>query len=341
MIVTYLERILDDLQTEKINLEVEWKSLNRMMNQNLAVLEELNKKNQDPFQANSRESQYQSKHMHEILDLHEDDINKLEEYSNRIQFLNNEIEELKSVIKIAKNNQIQLQEKDESLSNLYKFKILEAQEKERQRIARELHDLTVQDLTGIIYKSEFASQLMGIDIERSKLELSTISKLLKDVIRDTRNMIFNLRPMTFDDIGFESSIENVLSKIDNYSDISVDFKIEGDSYELNSTVAITILRVIQEAYMNALKHAECSEFKVVLKYFSDKVIIHMEDNGRGFDMENSGNKVNERSIGYGLSTMQERVDLLSGVFDISSNIGKGTSIDIKIPINKEELKDGS
>ena len=166
-----------------------------------------------------------------------------------------------------------------------RLKLLETQENERQRISRELHDSTVQNLTSLVHKTELCSKLIDMDKVRCKLELNIMSKTLRDIINDTRNMIYNLRPMSFDDIGLEVTIERALEKLESSETKKINFSVVGESYKINPVIGITLLRIIQEACSNAIRHADCSIIKVVLNYQPGTIILSIKDDGKGFAYE--------------------------------------------------------
>jgi len=147
-------------------------------------------------------------------------------------------------------------------------------------------------------------------------------------------MIYNLRPMSLDDIGFEVTLERELAKIESRG-INIGYSVEGEKIEISPVVSLTILRIIQEACNNAVKHANASMIKVKIKYIENKIFVVISDNGVGFNPDDTGLNINNNS-GFGLSTMRERVSLLSGDIDIQSKINKGTKVMVEIPILKEE-----
>lgn len=220
-------------------------------------------------------------------------------------------------------------EKKEKETYLVSF--LEMQENERQRISRELHDTTVQNLTGLVHKTELCSKLVELDPLRCRLELNMISKTLREVIEEMRGMIYNLRPMSFDDIGLEVTIQRTLDKIENSESKIINFKVIGQSYEIKPIIGITLLRIIQEGCNNAIRHADSSVIQVSLKYEADKICIEIEDNGKGFDVDTERGSRDDNS-GFGLSMMKERVYLLSGNIKIKSRINCGTTIYVEIPV---------
>jgi two-component system sensor histidine kinase DegS len=252
-------------------------------------------------------------------------------YSDSIK----KVDEIASVLKVARKNASEDTFTDSESSRI---ELLETQENERQRISRELHDSTVQNLTSLVHKTELCSKLVESDPVRCKLELVMMSKIIREIISDTRQMIYNLRPMSFDDIGLDVTIERALDKLESSETKKIDFVVEGDSYPIKSVIGITLLRIIQEACSNAIRHADCSVIQVKLIYDTDHVSIVIEDNGNGFDIEAIKEESRDNNSGFGLSMMKERVYLLSGNINIESKLNCGTKITVEVPINnKEEL----
>jgi two-component system sensor histidine kinase DegS len=212
-----------------------------------------------------------------------------------------------------------------------KLNILETQEKERQRIARDLHDSTVQNLTSLVHKSELCINLLDVDPVRCRLELTSLNKYLREVINDIRDLIYDLRPMSFDDIGFDITVERYLDKI-NHGSTNFTYKIAGEPYPINSVTALTLLRVIQEACSNAMKHGNAKNVDIVLEYDTDKIHLKIDDDGNGFDLSNIPDVSRDDNSGFGLSMMKERIFLLSGSIDFCSEPEQGFHIDVNVPI---------
>ena len=206
-------------------------------------------------------------------------------------------------IKVAKEKYSSALE-DKSLNNDIdddlKIVVLESVEGERQRIARDLHDTTVQNLTSLVHKSEMCMKLIDMDPIRCKLELSTLGKTLRDTINDTRQMIYDLRPMSFDDIGFDITVERALDKFKQVNNINYSFKVNGDEYDLPSIVSITLLRVIQECCNNSVKHGKCSNIDVQLTFKDDYIELDVKDDGCGFDVNTLPKSTRSDNSGFGI-----------------------------------------
>lgn len=218
---------------------------------------------------------------------------------------------------------------DDNINSIYSINnlsILNIQEEERQRIAMELHDTSLQTLAHVIHQVDLAGIYMDQDIVKSKLELAEVKQNIKKVIEDIRNTIFDLRPMSFDDLGIEETIQRYIQ----YANKDQAFQIHTEIGNIDTTYYIimaNIYRIIQECISNAIKHSDGDEINFEC-YSENKVCyIKIEDNGKGFvDGQQDGQKH------FGLSVVKERVMLLGGEIHISSEINKGTKISIVIPL---------
>lgn len=225
-------------------------------------------------------------------------------------------------------------EKDVSAEvfHMKQFSVLDVQEKERQRIARDLHDSSLQDLIHLIHKAELCSLYIDEDPVKAKLELATMETGLRKVIDDVRNRIYDLRPMTFDDLGFSDTLLNLFSGLNNDGsfEILADIdEIKSDSPdEENEVLLIMLYRIIQECVQNAIKHSKGNQIKVSLKESAESYSIKVEDNGVGFDIMEAGKKNKH----FGLLVVRERVFLLNGKMQMETK--NGTSIEIEIPKEK-------
>ena len=341
MVCTYLEKLQEENLEEKIQIDKSIANLEIQLKENIEFIKFLDESTDVCYESFSPRN-VNDKNKTQIQELKEkqkDILHKMNEEKNKQAEIIQKMDELSSVIKVAKSTS-EKKEKTEIDSDIYRLTLLETQENERQRISRELHDSTVQNLTSMIHKIELCSKLIDMDPIRCKLELTMMSRTLRDIINDTRQMIYNLRPMSFDDIGLEITIERALDKIKNEKACNINFAVEGEPYQIKPVIGITLLRIIQEACNNAIKYANSSIISVKLIYEEDEVSISIEDDGVGFDMENLDVSISNRkdNSGFGLSMMKERVYLLSGEITIQSKKNEGTMILVRVPINNKEEK---
>ena len=205
---------------------------------------------------------------------------------------------------------------------------LQVQEMERKRIAQELHDTSLQNLTHTIHEIELAKLYMEHDIIRAKLELEDISIGLKNIIDDIRQTIFNLCPMTLDDLGFNNAIERYLDGIKRQNNFKIVTNIDIISID-DSDAVLNIYRIIQECISNIIKHAKASNISIDILQKTDYIEIIIKDDGIGFDVDmvTSLEKYNH----FGLLIIKERIKLLNGTYNLISKENEGTKINIMIP----------
>lgn len=247
--------------------------------------------------------------------------------------------DFRSILSWMKTIQLVEEKEDKFETGNDKMIMLEIQEVERQRIARELHDSSTQNLIALINKLELCSNLIDIDAIRCKLELQSSMNYLKSIISDIRSTIYDLRPMSFDDIGMDVTISQFLEKVKseyNKKIIFIDRENVLKQKNIKTILKLTIFRIIQESCNNALKHAEAENIKVTIKKEKSLLCIEISDDGKGFDLKKLENMKREDNSGFGLSMMKERVYLLSGTINIKSEIGKGTSVLVKVPFLEED-----
>lgn len=216
----------------------------------------------------------------------------------------------------------------------YGMKILEQQENERSRIARDLHDSVVQVLTNLVHKCEICSKIMDVDGIRAKLELEIMSRNLREAISEMRNIIYDLRPMSFDDLGLNVTLESFINDVKSRTNMEITFNVEGTPNVLPSIMQLTIFRVVQEATNNSIKHSKGKKLDIVFKYDSDNIYLNIKDDGIGIEKESEENKQSLHT-GFGLDMMKERVALLNGKIEVLTAEDGGTSIEVIIPILQE------
>lgn len=220
-----------------------------------------------------------------------------------------------------------------NLSNEKEFESIdcfEHQELDRKRIASELHDTSLQDLTHIIHQLELTGLYIDVDPIKAKLELEDVSNQLRRVIQDIRNTIFDLRPMSFDDLGLEHAINEYVEFLKKKYEMQFDIEVDDINY-LDEKTKLAIYRIIQECLMNSSKHSGANKINLKLNDLDSEIIIVVSDDGVGIDHQK---KDNEDNTHYGLLIVKDRVNYLKGKCSITSDKNKGTCIEVKIPNRK-------
>ncbi|HNC07552.1 MAG TPA: sensor histidine kinase, partial [Anaerolineales bacterium] len=219
------------------------------------------------------------------------------------------------------------QQREQLRAELFR-KIVSAQESERQRIARDLHDETGQSLTAI------GMGLRGLsdetDAKRRTSTLTQLQSLTSDSIRELQRIISDLRPAHLDDLGLSATLRWYASRIHELTSIQTRVDIEGDEPVLDDAVKITIFRIVQESLNNVVKHSHATNVNVKVHYLAKDVRIHVRDNGTGFDMNAVQSRIGRVSLG--LAGMDERAALLGGAVTVSSRPNFGTEVEAVIPL---------
>lgn len=333
MVKEYLEKTKQKLVDQKKELKIKEKELHLHVRENIEFIRALEDEIDPNYEAFTprKINAYNEKKIEELKQAQKLLTDQLNEVRQKLYETGLDIAEIDSVIKVeAERRANDNTQKDDTSNPKSKITILQTQESERQRIARDLHDTTVQSLTSLVHKSELCKKLVDIDPLRCKLELSSMSKILKDIIEDTRKMIYNLRPMSFDDIGFDITVERFLDKLRSCSNVRYDFKVTGKPFEVTPVVGITLLRVIQEACSNSVRHGKASHISVQLHYKENELELSVEDNGTGFDLDTLPETTRSDNSGFGISMMKERIYLMSGELKMISSVGNGCKIIVKV-----------
>ena len=224
----------------------------------------------------------------------------------------------------------------------YSAKLLKTQEMDRNRISRDLHDSTVQSLTSFGHKLEYCTRMVDKDPAKVKLELQSLINMNKEIINDMREIIFDLRPMSLNNIGFVSTVESYCQHLRRNDNLDVVLKVSGQEQMLSSITSVTLYRILQEACNNSLKHSKASKIYIRISFTDDSIDLDVDDNGVGFDLLVVEDRAQEDFLhGFGLSTMRERAKLLSGTFSINTRPGFGTKIHVSVPLNDATRKEES
>lgn len=209
----------------------------------------------------------------------------------------------------------------------FSLQIIKAQEEERLRISREIHDGPAQMLANILLRSEFIDQAYQRgQVEESLAEIKNIRKLVRSSLQEVRRIIYDLRPMVLDDLGLIPTIKKYINTLQDYNEsIDITFTVLGIEERMTKKYEIALFRLTQEALQNAIRHAEAKSITVKLELRNHDVSLVIKDDGKGFDP-----KV-KKEDSFGLIGMKERVEMFEGTFRIDSILGKGTTIYIRIP----------
>jgi len=212
-------------------------------------------------------------------------------------------------------------------------RIVAAQEEERRRVSRELHDQMGQNLAALIVglealKADVAGPQAALD------RLRELQELANRLSQEVHLLAWELRPPALDDLGLHATLERYVEQWSERSGVTVDWHADGfTARRLPSEVETTLYRVIQEALTNVLKHAQASRVSIILRVAADHVLAIVEDNGKGFDAEFTM-RAGDLHHQLGLVGMRERVLLVNGTLNVESAAGRGTTMYVRIPLGQ-------
>ena len=239
-------------------------------------------------------------------------------------------------LKINTLQEAQIQEsrqRDEMRGEMLK-RIVAAQEAERQRVARELHDATGQSLTAIGLGLRSISSAMKTDHSKAESNIIRLETLVDDALNELQRLISDLRPSHLDDLGLTATLRWYTNEINRRIPIEVSLDVNECPDDLPMEIKTAIFRIVQEAITNVIKHANASHAVVLVTCNKGMVTVNVIDNGDGFD---SSKIFNPNRPSWGLIGMKERASLLNGEFIIKTEPGSGTSVEIKIPYIFKEM----
>src|SRR6266511_26067 len=205
--------------------------------------------------------------------------------------------------------------------------IVNAQEAERQRLSRQMHDGPAQALSNFILQTEIAMRLLDVDPVQAKDELGNLKTSAMGTFQKVRNFIFELRPMMLDDLGLIPTIRKYADAFKEQTGLDVNVTVTGNERRLESYLEVMIFRALQELLGNAARHSQATMIKVQVDLGNEIARVSVDDNGKGFDPETL-----KQSNNLGLKLIQERAEMLGGNFEIDSAAGKGTRISFIVPI---------
>lgn len=232
--------------------------------------------------------------------------------------------------------EISIQLEDLQQRQIMGLRIIKAQEEERQRVAREIHDGPAQSMSNVVLKAEICERMIDVDFEKAKQELRNLKGIVRDSLQDVRKIIYNLRPMSLDDLGLVPTLERFIVSFQEEAGISVSFKTKGIYSDIRPVISLTIYRIIQEAISNINKHSQAQNAVINLEFMDKDVKLYIYDDGKGFNTEELRVRKDDINSGFGLFSMKERIELLDGELEVTSKPGKGTRLNIVLPLMQEE-----
>ncbi len=212
-------------------------------------------------------------------------------------------------------------------------RIVQAQEDERQRLARQMHDGPAQSLTNFILQAEICQRLFDRNPDRAAEELDNLKTTASVTFQKVRDFIFDLRPMMLDDLGVVPTVRRYTESFKDKNDIDTTLELMGEERRLESHREVMIFRGIQELMVHARDYATANKVSIRLDMGSERVKVVVEDNGRGFDAEAalSGQEGNTDPRAQSIITLKEKFELIGGSLIIISSETEGTTVRLELP----------
>jgi two-component system sensor histidine kinase DegS len=210
------------------------------------------------------------------------------------------------------------------------IRIIDAQEKERQILSRQLHDGPASSLSNLVLQAEVVERLFEIDQAQARAEIGALKSQIHTTFQRIRDYIFNLRPMMLDDLGLLPTLRRFVQEYENKTKLPSQLTIMGKDRRLPSHIEVIVFRSVQELLTNIQRHANASHVQINLDLGDEAVMVVVEDDGGGFEVEKILEDARAKKT-LGISTMLERVEMLGGQLDFESAIGRGTRVQLHLP----------
>jgi len=219
------------------------------------------------------------------------------------------------------------------------IQLLETLESEKRKISREIHDGPAQSLANIVMKADICKAVIKKDLEQGYVELDDLKDSVRATLQEIRHIIYELRPGLLEDHKLIPAIESLIQDFKTYSQCDVEFTAGSERSDVSASMQTAVFRLIQESLNNIKKHAKASLVSIQVEFNLRYINVKIKDNGTGFDTEMVFSEIKQTGTSFGLRGMKERIEQFSGEFSCKSQVGVGTEMTFKIPVNKEVMLD--
>jgi len=212
------------------------------------------------------------------------------------------------------------------------IRVIQTEEAVRQGLVRKMHDSVASSISNFILQAEICQRFFDVNPDRARTELNALKSSAGTTFSNVKDFIFDLRPMMLDDLGVIPTLRRYAESFQEKNGVPVPITVTGVERRLESHIEVTVFRNVQELLQNAMSHAQATQIQVQVDMGQEQVTAVVEDNGSGFNVDDTLNG-NNKTIG--LATLRERTEMLGGELNIHSNIGQGTRVEFSIPIADE------
>jgi two-component system sensor histidine kinase DegS len=337
--LTYVA-LLDDTRAESQRLQQEVKDLNRMVEQSRVEVEKLAQRNA-AITAHVRQLQGNLENIPRAdiktaYEAAQDAQQRLFTMRGQLEKLQAEQVNLERLAGYVQRTLVKLEsaesQKVDGDNMPVIVRIVEAQEAERQRLSRLIHDGPAQALSNFILQTEIAMRLFDIDTVRAKAELQSLKGSATSTFQKVRDFIFDLRPMMLDDLGLAPTVKRYVDAFKEKTGLQVNLTVTGGDRRMESPREVIMFRSVQELLGNIRQHAQASQVRLLLDLDAHRVRVTIEDNGKGFD---SQAVLAGKHKPTGLPALRERMELLGGTMHIDSQVGQGARLVLDVPTGSE------
>lgn len=232
-------------------------------------------------------------------------------------YLSGDLSQIEYALETAKQHQ------------LMGIRIIQAQEEERKRVSREIHDGPAQSMANVVLRTEIVEKMLGNNnMTEAMMELHELKEMVRISIADVRRIIFDLRPMALDDLGLVPTLQKYIQTFEDRTKVNVDLVVFGKEMQLESSYKAALFRLVQECLNNVAKHAKARSVQVKVEFQSHMIYLVVKDDGVGFELE----ETKRRGHSFGIMGMKERTQLLQGKMEIVAAPNQGTKIVFQIPL---------
>ena len=249
-------------------------------------------------------------------------------YAQRLRAFLSFSGDLNSITPQASEQKSQFNETQKALI----VQIIQAQENERQHLARQMHDGPAQSLSNLILQAEICERLFEQDPSQARSELKNLKNAVNATFQKTRSFIFDLRPMMLDDLGLVPTLKRYVEDFEAKTECKISLSVFGSENRFAPHLEVIIFRAIQALLDNVRRHAQASHAQVTLDIHDGRITVTVEDDGSGFNVDEALQAAEGRKV-LGLTNVMDQVKMLGGTFDLDSQIGRGTRVRFSIPVS--------
>ncbi len=262
-------------------------------------------------------------------------LEKLQSDQKNLERLHNLLQEIQEYVAPKQSaDQQTASPSGDSATQAMVISIIEAQEQERLRLSRQMHDGPAQSLTNLVLQAEICERLFDRDPDRARTELAELKKNVINTFQKVKNFIFDLRPMMLDDLGLMPTMKRYVEGISESGYTGLSLNVTGKDRRLAAHKEVTVFRVVQALIHVGREQSQATNMTISLDISDSQVRVIYEDNGRGLDIDDSLTTPDANRLN--LPTLRERIEMINGTISFSGNMGQGLRVSFTLPAEPGE-----